>query len=79
MLNEIITITKNKYNSSIYMDWWETSGYMIELVKQEDYFIAHHISSLHIPNSLIELGEFKNTLKYLFKWFYHLKKNKQRN
>lgn len=68
MLNDIIGTTKDNSNSNIYIDWWGTSGYMVELFKYKNCFVAHHISSLHIPISLLELDEFRSTVKYLYKW-----------
>lgn len=65
MLNDNVEITKDVQVSNIYMDWWGTSGYMIQLFKQEEYFFAQHISSLHIPTSLLELNDFKTTLRVL--------------
>lgn len=53
MLNDIIGITKDRRVSSIYMDWWSTSVYSLQLFKQNDYFVARYISSIHIPGSLV--------------------------
>lgn len=74
ILNDLIAITNEKSTSSIYMDWFGDTGYMVELFKHEDYYIAHHLASLHIPSSLLELEEFKITLKHLHSWSKHLVK-----
>ncbi|CAO3674767.1 unnamed protein product [Rhizopus stolonifer] len=78
MLDDIIGITKDKCISNIYMDWWGTSGYIIQLFKQKDYFVAQYISSIHIPSSLLELDDFRTTFKYLFKWRCHLMKSSKK-
>lgn len=77
MLNDVIGITKDKCVSNAYMDWQETSGYMVQLYKQKNYFVTHHIFSMHIPSSLLELDYFRTTLKYLYKWRCQLLKSSQ--
>ncbi|KAI8084081.1 uncharacterized protein B0P05DRAFT_445455, partial [Gilbertella persicaria] len=68
MLKGITGITKDHCISNIYMNWWDTNGYIIQLFKQKDYFVAQCISSMHIPSSLLELDDFRTTLKHLLKW-----------
>ncbi|CEP11284.1 hypothetical protein [Parasitella parasitica] len=52
----------------IYMDFWGADGYIVGLTLFENVHLADQISSVHMPVSLIELEDFRSTLKYLYKW-----------
>ncbi|KAL7320067.1 hypothetical protein PS15m_003136 [Mucor circinelloides] len=59
------------------MEWSGPTGYMAELFKFEDVYVAHHIAPLHLPLSLIELDDFRSDLMLLYKWRDHLTKCSQ--
>lgn len=65
MLNDIIGITKDKSVDSIYMDWWDTSGYVIQLFKEKDHFVAQYISSVHTQALYWNLIVSKHCQKYV--------------
>ncbi|CEP14842.1 hypothetical protein [Parasitella parasitica] len=52
----------------IYMDFWGADGYIVGLTLFENVHLADQISSVHMPVSLIELEDFRSTLKYMYKW-----------
>lgn len=57
---------------NVNMNWRRPSGYMVQLYKYQGTYIAHHVASLHILLALMELDDFRYTLKYLYKWHQHL-------
>ncbi|CEP13431.1 hypothetical protein, partial, partial [Parasitella parasitica] len=52
----------------INMDFWGADGYIVGLTLFENVHLADQISSVHMPVSLIELEDFRSTLKYMYKW-----------
>lgn len=71
-MNDLIAITNEESTTTIYMDCFGATGYMVELFKHKDYYVAHHLASSHILGSLLELEEFKVTLKHLYSWCKYL-------
>lgn len=77
ILNGFISLTKDATRGCVYMDWSGQVGYMVELFKFEDVYVAHHIAPLHLPLSLIELDEFRSDLTLLYKWRNYLAESSQ--
>ncbi|KAI8877116.1 hypothetical protein K501DRAFT_157250, partial [Backusella circina FSU 941] len=48
-----------------YMDWKGRIGYMVQLFSFQGMVVAHQVDSLHIPKLLLELDNFRSTLKRL--------------
>jgi len=51
ILNDLISLTKDATKECIYMDWSGPTGYMVELFKFEDVYVAHHFVPLRLPLS----------------------------
>lgn len=68
ILNDSILLTKDLSQGCIFMDWFGPTGYMVELFKYKNCHVAYHISSLHLPTTLLELDDFRETVKHLYKW-----------
>lgn len=53
------------------MDWKERIAYIAQLFYFQGAVVAHQIDSLYIPKLLLELDDFRSTLKRLYKWKEH--------
>ncbi|KAG1048094.1 hypothetical protein G6F43_009495 [Rhizopus delemar] len=51
-----------------YMDWRGRIGYMVQLFFFQGVVVAHQVDSLYIPKLLLELDNFRSTLKRLYTW-----------
>ncbi|KAG0757608.1 hypothetical protein G6F62_007207 [Rhizopus arrhizus] len=63
----IHNITKKELDIE-YMDWRGRIGYMAQLFFFQGVVVAHQIDSLYIPKLLLELDNFRSTLKRLYTW-----------
>ncbi|KAG0163098.1 hypothetical protein DFQ30_000739 [Apophysomyces sp. BC1015] len=65
--NNIYNITKKELDIQ-YMDWRGRIGYMVQLFYFQGVIVAHQFDSLYIPKMLLELDDFRSTLKCLYAW-----------
>lgn len=56
----------------IYMDFWGNDGYIAGMKFFENVHLVDQISSIHLPVNLIELEDFRSTVKYLYQWREHI-------
>jgi hypothetical protein len=56
----------------IYMDFWGNDGYIAGMKLFENVHLVDQISSIHLPVHLIELEDFRSTIKYLYQWRQHI-------
>jgi hypothetical protein len=68
ILNEIHMITKDDDDSIFYMDFAGRNGYIAQVFRLGDVFIAHKIDYIYFPKSLFELDDVKRIIKLLLKW-----------
>ncbi|KAG1151367.1 hypothetical protein G6F37_008644 [Rhizopus arrhizus] len=66
ILNDLIARTNADDIYLIYMDFWGTDGYVAGLKLFENVHLVHQIGSIHFPVSLIELKDFRATIKLLY-------------
>ncbi|KAI7887742.1 uncharacterized protein EV154DRAFT_520189 [Mucor mucedo] len=50
------------------MDFWGNDGYIAGMKLFENVHLVDKISSIHLPVHLIELEDFRSTIKYLHQW-----------
>ncbi|CAO3662931.1 unnamed protein product [Rhizopus microsporus] len=65
--HNIHSITKKELAIE-YMDWKGRIGYMAQLFFFQDVVVAHQVDSLYTPKLLLELDNFRSTLKRLYTW-----------
>lgn len=56
----------------VYMDFWGTDGYISGLKLFQNAYLVDQINTIHLPIDLIELEDFRSSLKYLFQWREHI-------
>ncbi|KAI8053571.1 hypothetical protein BDF21DRAFT_169170 [Thamnidium elegans] len=78
ILNDLIAKTNADDIYLIYMDFWGADGYVAGLKLFENVHLVHQISSIHLPINLIELEDFRATIKLLYQWRQHILYQSQR-
>ncbi|KAI9365748.1 hypothetical protein BD770DRAFT_312550, partial [Pilaira anomala] len=72
ILNDMIAKTNVDDIYLIYMDFWGNDGYIAGMKLFENVHLVDQISSIHFPVHLIELEDFRSTIKYLYQWRQHI-------
>ncbi|KAG1049824.1 hypothetical protein G6F43_007869 [Rhizopus delemar] len=72
VLDDLIAKTNADDMYLIYMDFWGVDGYIAGLKRFENINVADHISSVRLPISLVELEDFRTTVKHLYQWRQHV-------
>ena len=72
ILNDLRAKTNADDIDLIYMEFWGVDGYISGLKHFEDVNLVDQISPIHLPVSLVELEDFRATIKYLYKWRQHI-------
>ncbi|KAI8885209.1 hypothetical protein K501DRAFT_180462, partial [Backusella circina FSU 941] len=72
MLNDLIAKTNVNDIYLIYMSFWGTDGYIAGLKLFENVHLVDQISSIHLPANLVELEDFRSTIKQLYQWRQHV-------
>ncbi|KAI8983788.1 hypothetical protein BDB01DRAFT_850445 [Pilobolus umbonatus] len=72
ILNDLIAKTNADDIYLIYMDFWGNDGYIAGMKLFENVHLVDQISSIHLPGNLIELEDFRSTIKYLYRWRQHI-------
>lgn len=67
ILNDLIVKTNADDIYLIYMDFWGNNGYITGMKLFENVYLVDQISSIHLPVNLIELEDFRPTIKYLYR------------
>ncbi|KAI8637279.1 hypothetical protein BD408DRAFT_447745 [Parasitella parasitica] len=78
ILNDLMAKTNADDIYLIYMDFWGADGYVAGLKLFENVHLVHQISSIHLPVNLIELKDFRATIKLLYQWRQHILHQSQR-
>lgn len=61
----------------VYMSWWGAGGYIAGISRYNDINIVDQIATLHIPVDCIEIDDFRDTVKYLYRLREHIPKQSQ--
>jgi hypothetical protein len=68
ILGNINNITKKSTSNILYMDWKGRQGYLAQIFRFKDVMVSQYVDSLYIPKELMELDDFRITLRYLYLW-----------
>lgn len=72
ILNDLAAKTNADDTYLIYMEFWGVDGYITGLKRFENANFVDQISSIHLPVNLIELEDFRATIKYLYQRRRHI-------
>lgn len=71
-MDDLIVKTNTDDIYLIYLDFWSNDGYIAGLKLFENVHLVDQISSIHLPANLVELEDFRSTIKYLYRWRQHI-------
>lgn len=77
ILNDLSAKCKDNDIYLVYMDWWGVDGYIAGISRYNDINIVDQIATLHIPVDCIEIDDFRDTVRYLYRLREHILKQSQ--
>lgn len=54
------------------MEFWGVDGYISGLKRFKNVYLIDQITPIHLPISIVELEEFRSTIKHLYRWRQHV-------
>ncbi|KAJ2955007.1 hypothetical protein NQZ79_g8912 [Umbelopsis isabellina] len=68
LLNEMHLLTRNSDIGICYMDFAGRHGYIAEVFRYEDFFVAYKIAPVHVAKSMFEVAEMNKCIGNLLRW-----------